>query len=304
MKHNDTRLLQKKRVRAQQNFITVLCLVCFVFCAVWVGFAAQSDRQIQTSDPVKTEKEDSSSQAEDDSSQEDSSLSEEVSSQAEEESSDADDGSSEEEDSGLDENADTHPYAEVKDTADDLSDAVFVGDSRTVGMQNSTTYPKATFYCAVGLHINTALTDPLITLDNGNMGTVADALAQKQFGRVYINFGTNELGWPYIDTFKEAYAEFVDKVKELQPNAVIYAEGILPLTASKDAEGDSVNNTNAVTFSQAISEVAAEEGIEYLDCTAAVADENGYLPEEASTDGVHLVSQYCLYWQNFIVDNT
>lgn len=195
-------------------------------------------------------------------------------------------------------------YSRPADTEDDLSDAVFIGDSRTVGMMNSTDKPKATFLCAVGLNIDTALTSADITLENGNYGTIPDALAQKQYGRVYIAFGTNEMGWPYIDTFKEHYTELVSKIVELQPDAKIYCLGILPVTASKDAEGETVNNANAETFSQAISEVAAQLGVNYLDCSAAVEDENGYLPEEASTDGVHLNSEYCLRWQNFIIDNT
>jgi lysophospholipase L1-like esterase len=91
---------------------------------------------------------------------------------------------------------------------------------------------------------------------------------------------------------------------EAQPDAKIYCVGILPVTASQDAKGESVNNTNAKTFSTAISEVAAEVGAEYLDCSAAVADENGYLPEDASTDGIHMTSEYCLYWQDYIVDNS
>ncbi len=112
------------------------------------------------------------------------------------------------------------------------------------------------------------------------------------------------MGWPYVDTFKEHYSTLVETIMDLQPDAEIYCVGILPLTASQDAKGESVNNTNAKTFSVAISEVAADLGVNYLDCTSAVADENGYLPEDASTDGIHLNSEYCLYWQNYIIDNT
>lgn len=197
-----------------------------------------------------------------------------------------------------------HPYAAPKDTADALSDAVFIGDSRTVGMMNSTDKPQADFLCAVGLNIETVLTSYDITLGDGTTGTLQQALGTREYGRVFISFGTNEMGWPYIDTFKEYYTEMVKTIRGYQPNAKIYLIGILPVTASKDAEGDSVNNANAALFTAAIEEVAREQGVEYLDCSPAVADENGYLPEEASTDGVHMTSEYCLYWQNYIIDNT
>lgn len=280
--------IRKKRVKTQQNFITLLCLCCIVFVVGWSVYAvknqgAEVPTDIKNSSAAKSES--SQTDSTPDSSKPDDSI---IDSAA---------------DSAADNNS-GFEYASASDTSDDLSDAVFIGDSRTVGLMNSTDKPKATFLCAVGLNIDTALTSADITLDNGSTGTITQALSQKQYGRVFISFGTNEMGWPYIDTFKEHYSELVKSIAELQPNAKIYCVGILPLTASQDAKGESVNNTNAKTFSNAISEVAAQLGYNYLDCSAAVADENGYLPEEASTDGIHMTSEYCLYWQNYIIDNT
>lgn len=280
--------IRKKRVKTQQNFITLLCLCCIVFVVGWSVYAvknqgAEISADIKNSSAAKSES--SQTDSTPDSSKPDDSI---IDSTA---------------DSAADNNSGSE-YAYVSDTSDDLSDAVFIGDSRTVGLMNSTDKPKATFLCAVGLNIDTALTSADITLDNGSTGTITQALSQKQYGRVFISFGTNEMGWPYIDTFKEHYSELVKSIAELQPNAKIYCVGILPLTASQDAKGESVNNTNAKTFSNAISEVAAQLGYNYLDCSAAVADENGYLPEDASTDGIHMTSEYCLYWQNYIIDNT
>ena len=154
------------------------------------------------------------------------------------------------------------------------------------------------------MHIDTVMTDQNITLSNGNAGTVIDALGERQYGRVYINLGTNELGWPYIDTFKDYYTQLITKIQEIQPDAVIYAESILPVTASRSLQGDAINNTNVATFNQAISEVAQQTGINYLDCTSAVAGSDGTLPEEASSDGIHLMSEYCDKWLNYIIDNT
>lgn len=293
-RNNNAKLARqrKKRVHAQQNIITALCFVCMLFTVGWSVHAVKLDKAAETgtsnssvAKPERSSKPDSSDK--DKKNKADKSESSGTDSKDSTESSENDDN-----------------YSAPADTEDDLSDAVFIGDSRTVGMMNSTDKPKATFLCAVGLNIDTALTSADITLENGNYGTIPDALSQKQYGRVYIAFGTNEMGWPYIDTFKEHYTALVSRIMELQPSAKIYCLGILPVTASKDAKGESVNNTNADNFSIAISEVAAQLGVNYLDCSAAVEDVNGYLPEEASTDGVHLNSDYCLRWQNFIIDNT
>lgn len=294
---------RKKRVRIQQNIISASCLACIAFVVIWgihvsgtsLRTSADSDDASKTDIVVKEQNNVSK----------DSSIADTVSSMVDsntesELSSDTDSDESSESEQAENE----HPYAEAKDQKDDLSDAVFIGDSRTVGLENTCDKPKATFYCAVGLNISSVMTEKVITLDNGNMGTVIDALGQKKFKRVFVNFGTNELGWPYIDKFQDEYKALIDKIKELQPDAEIYAESIMPVTAEKDAEGGAVNNNNAVTFNAAIKETAEAEGINYLDCTDAVKDESGKLPSEASTDGIHFISEYCNYWLNFIIDNT
>ena len=97
---------------------------------------------------------------------------------------------------------------------------------------------------------------------------------------------------------------YIEQIKAVQPNATIYAESILPVTASRELEGDDINNTNVTRFNEAIQQVCTETGAVYLNCLEAVADENGYLPEEASTDGIHLLADYCDLWLQYIIDNT
>lgn len=297
-------MLRKKRVHTQQNFVTALCLACMVFAAFWSFHAAAAEsRKAKTAnaekDASKPSAEVSSAVQADDSSTNEivfESMPDTASNMPLAESSAAGDSSMAEAE---------HPYAHPKDTADDLSDAVFIGDSRIVGMMNSTDKPQAEFICAVGLNIDTVLTSYDIAQGDGTTGTLQQALAKRQYGRVYISFGTNEMGWPYVDSFKEHYTTMVQAIHNYQPNAKIILIGILPVTASKDMEGDAgVNNANASLFTAAIQEVANELGVTYLDCSSAVADENGYLPEEASPDGVHMTSEYCLYWQNYIIDNS
>ncbi|MFR3012347.1 MAG: GDSL-type esterase/lipase family protein [Ruminococcus bicirculans (ex Wegman et al. 2014)] len=276
--------IRKKRATAQQSIVSLSCLVCIAFAAIW-GFHAGSGN----SRAVEAKKMSaSSSVAENESSESNADSSSQAESMVDE--------------SGIDESLTDSSV--THDDADDLSDAVFIGDSRTVGLQNNCDKPKATFLCSVGMHIDTVMTEQNITLSNGNAGTVIDALGERQYGRVYINLGTNELGWPYIDTFKDYYTQLITKIQEIQPDAVIYAESILPVTASRSLQGDAINNTNVATFNQAISEVAQQTGINYLDCTSAVTGADGTLPEEASSDGIHLMSEYCDKWLNYIIDNT
>ena len=304
---------QKKRIKIQQNVITSLCLACMIFSVGWSVYAAEADHSVtveksvsekdssrsQNEKSYKTKKDDSSSQ------KDESRKGDDTSSETDKKDRKEKNTSSSEKDNGSSKKDNT-PYngRDIIDPKDDLSDAVFIGDSRTVGMRNSSDKPKATFYCAVGLHIDTALTSKDVSIENGKTGTVLSALKKRKFGRIFLNFGVNELGWPNPDIFRQKYSEVIAQIKQVQPQAVIYAESILPVTASRDAQGDSVNNSNVKAFNELIKQAAQENGVKYLDCTPAVADANGLLPEDASTDGVHMIAEYCLYWQNYIINNT
>ena len=184
--------------------------------------------------------------------------------------------------------------------ADDFSDAVFIGDSRTEGLMIYTGLHTATFYTATGLMVNTAQTKPVIGLENGGKGTVLDALRQHSFGRIYIMLGVNELGWPYGEQFKGEYTKLIRAVKEIQPQAQIYIQSILPVSQKK-SEGDPIyNNENVRKFNGWIREVAAQEGADFLNVSEAVQDAGGNLPEGASSDGIHLTKEYCNIWLEYL----
>ena len=281
MKQPNIQNVRQKRAGIQQGIISLLSIVCLLFSCVWGVHAAKSKTQF-----FAPSNDDSSSVASADAKKKNVKK-KDSSSASDKNSSKADDSSK-----------------EAHDEADDLSDAVFIGDSRTVALENACPYPKATFLCFIGMHVDNALTEYEFTLSNGNTGTLIDALSEAKYNRVFINLGTNELGWPYIENWIEYYKELVDAIKEVQPDATIYAESILPVAASREYEDDGINNTNVTRFNEAIQEICEEKGIEYLNCFEAVADEFGNLPEEASTDGIHLLGDYCDKWLQYIIDNT
>ncbi len=297
----DNTAKQRARVRLQQNIVSLCCLLCVVFAVGWIIHSAGSKTEFFTSSS------DSSSKAQNDSSLNQSADS---SSKTDSDSSKPTSDSSSDNDSSSQADtpaqpADAHPYSVAKDVNDELDDALFIGDSRTVGLFNNCDRPKATFYCSIGLNIQTAFESQSIRLENGTMGTVIDALAQgKQFGRVYIGFGTNEMGWPYYDSFIQYYSKLVESVRRYSPNAKIYCESILPVTATRDLQGDAINNTNVKALNEYIQNFASANGCIYLPCDTAVMGADGKLPEEASTDGIHLSIDYCKYWLNYIIDET
>ena len=179
-----------------------------------------------------------------------------------------------------------------------------IGDSRTEGLA---------FYCDVnnwaimadkGLTASKALENDIVKLANGTTVTPIEALGYKEYKYIYIGFGMNELGWLYPEVFIDDYKTFIEEVKKVQPNAVIMVESILPVSASKSASDENINNSKITTYNGMLLDMCKEFGdVIYLD-TASAVTVDGALPEEASTDGVHCDKNYNEKILEYIRKNT
>ena len=184
-----------------------------------------------------------------------------------------------------------------------FDDAAFIGDSRTQGLQLYTGLPNATFYATQGLMVDTFFSKKFVKAGGGKI-TIPDAMKNQTFKKVYIMLGVNELSWAYEKVFIQKYGEVVDKVKELQPDAKIYVQSILPVTKAK-SDGDAIyNNTKISRYNELIEQMCREKGVTYLHVADAVGLDNGALPAGSATDGVHLNREYCYKWLDYLKTHT
>ena len=179
-----------------------------------------------------------------------------------------------------------------------LYDTVFFGDSRTLALADYEVVPEAEVIAARGIALSKVDESPVIEEGDKKI-TMIEALKKVTCKRVFMMFGLNELGWPYESTFKDAYRRLISQVKEAQPEARIYVQGIFPMTEGRTDE--IYNNENIARFNGYIKAVAEEAGVTYIDVSKAVVNENGTLPIEASDDGIHLNKEYCGKWMECIV---
>ena len=198
----------------------------------------------------------------------------------------------------------SQPIPEGAEVTDDyFSDAIFIGDSRTQGFILYSGLTGTTAYADRGLSVESVFTKDVIQIGDKKI-PIMDALASTPFSKVYLMLGVNELGWPYSNVFQQKYQAVVQRIKEINPDAEIYVQSILPVSKSK-SDGDKIYNNPRITeYNQLIQEVAAEEEVYYLNVAEAVADEDGALPEDASTDGVHLNKPYCQKWLAYLKNHT
>lgn len=184
-----------------------------------------------------------------------------------------------------------------------FDDAVFIGDSRTEGLRNYDGLGNATYYAIKGLMVNTAFTKPAVNL-NGRKITVADALKENKFGKVYIMLGVNELGWSSFQTFINDYSKLIDHIKNNQPNSKIIIQSILPVSKKKSQSDRIYNKKNIDHYNTEIKKLAQSKGVNYLEVNKAVSDSEGFLPPNSSNDGIHLNNIYCKKWCEYLKDHT
>ncbi|NLL77423.1 MAG: acylhydrolase [Clostridiales bacterium] len=184
-----------------------------------------------------------------------------------------------------------------------FDDAVFIGDSRTVGLfEYGGIENRSDFFAKTSLTIYDALT-ALIAKDEetGEKITVEEALQKKQYGKVYLMLGINELGTGTTETFMEEYKKVVKRLEELQPDAIIYVEGIMRVTGTKNESDPIFNNTNINERNEEIEKLADNKKIFYIDVNEVVCDGQGNLNDEYTTDEIHLKAQYYQRWKEFLL---
>lgn len=184
-----------------------------------------------------------------------------------------------------------------------FDDAVFIGDSRTEGLILHTGLSNATSYAYKGLMVDTVFSKPVIKKD-GQKVSVMDALSSTSFSKVYIMLGINETGWVYGQVFQDKYGEIIDGIRELNPDAAIYIQEIMPVSNEVSSTHSYITNDKIEEYNGLLRELAEEKQVFYVDTGSAVAAADGSLPEDGASDGIHLVKEYCQKWLDYLKTHT
>lgn len=184
-----------------------------------------------------------------------------------------------------------------------FSDALFVGDTRVQCLDLYGVGNFQTLLYGTSIDVTTALSYSCKSSD-GTDGTLNDKVSLNQYGKIYINLGMNELGWSNPDTFATNYRLLVEELKIKQPNAVIYICGIMPVSLKRDGRVSYITNDRIQKYNTLLRTVATDTQVYYLDCYDGIADEEGYLPSEQTSDGINLLEEGCQVWYNYLKTHT
>ena len=139
---------------------------------------------------------------------------------------------------------------------------------------------------------------------DGEKVSVIDALKVADFSKVYIMLGINETGWVYSSVFVQKYGEIIDAIREINPEAIIYIQAIMPVSQTVSDSHSYIKNSKISAYNRLLQGLAEEKQVYYLDTAGAVAGEGRSLPEDAAPDGIHLVRSYCEKWLDYLIDHT
>ena len=188
-----------------------------------------------------------------------------------------------------------------------FDDAAFVGDSRTDGFMLYSGVGTGKNLTSNGLSIFTLSEKKAFTVE-GETYTLLEALALEEYGKVYLSLGVNELGIYKDKSFYSSYSAAIDQIRLVQPGAVIYIQGLIPVNEAQVEEHNgnkyNLSNDHLRVYNDLMRQVAEEKQVVYLDLYSEFADENGSLPEGLSRDGVHLTKEPCQRWLEYLKTHT
>jgi len=159
------------------------------------------------------------------------------------------------------------------------------------------------YFTDTGISAAGVATHRRFDLPNGGTGTLETGLGQKEFSKVYIMLGVNEITTSK-DRLKTNMAAIIELIRSSQPEGIpIYILNITP-TTQKKSDSSAFNLDNVKRLNEALAELCEEQECYLVDVYSCFADENGYLPAKNSTDGVHLTAPQYRVMADYILSHT
>lgn len=183
-----------------------------------------------------------------------------------------------------------------------FSNAMFVGDSITTGIDLYGIIKGVPVVAYTGINTNTVLTSKVFRTNSGKI-TFLQKMKQYNPKYIYIMLGTNGIHFQTKTSFITGYSKFVDAVKKQHPKSIIYLQSILPVSAKKSSDkrfaNSKINEYNAL-----VQKLAKDKGVYYLNVAEAFKDKNGNMPSAATSDGIHFGPAYYKRWIEYLKTHT
>jgi len=92
--------------------------------------------------------------------------------------------------------------------------------------------------------------------------------------------------------------------KEAAPDAKIYVQSVFPVSEAVDKKNNDISLDRIKKYNEKLGELAAERNVNFIDTYSIFADENGFIVESATYDGIYIRPEYYPFWINMLCENS
>ena len=196
-----------------------------------------------------------------------------------------------------------------------FDDAVFVGDSVTMGLKNyvqaqrnngNACLGSSQFLCCGSMGYTNTLgkvgSGSMHPTYKGNKVTVEDGIRQCGAGKALIMLGMNDFSAYGEKTWKSSVTTLLDRIEDANPRVDIYIQSVTPIMSGK--EHGRFTNEEIREFNDYLQSVCTARGYTYIDIYSCLSDENGYLKSsycgDASAMGIHMSTAGAAAWAQYL----
>lgn len=177
------------------------------------------------------------------------------------------------------------PGAKYGEDESFFDDALFIGDSRMVSSAYYARLGKADYFTDVGMNVF-QMFSVTASDDNFDATDLTTLLQNRTYKKIFIMLGINECGYP-MSSLLSAYQEDIDTLKSLQPDATIYLMKVYGVSRSVAESASYFSPQRLQEVNDGIAGLADGKKVHCLDASHLYCDDEGYMKEEYTSDGIH-----------------
>lgn len=189
-----------------------------------------------------------------------------------------------------------HKFTTV--STDYFDNALFIGDSRTLGLYEYGNLKNATFFASNGMSVYSLFSSE-VAVPNLGVFTLEELLNNKDFDKIYIMLGINELGYNFDNTIKK-YNNMVELITDKEANAIVYLQANLHVSKGRSDSDSIYNNNNIDKFNEHVSTLADNKTKFYIDINELFDDESGNLDSKYTSDNTHVLGKHYADWCDWL----
>lgn len=196
-----------------------------------------------------------------------------------------------------------------------FNDAVFVGDSVTLGLRNYTTAQRnkgkdclgtAQFLCFGSMSytntIGSVSAESMHPTYKGKKVRIEDGVQLCGAKKVFIMLGMNDFAAYSEKEWKQNVKTQLDRIRSKNPDVAIYLESVTPILSGM--EHGRFNNDNIRQFNAYLKQVCDERSYTYVDIYHVLSDESGHLKKSYCGDpgamGIHMSNEGSAAWVQYL----